>query len=120
MKKMLVLTFTEFKQNGQSCSIFIEKNLNVTMNVLNSSLNWSFFFKTFTTNSPYFLQYDSRINKRRLNRSIGITTISQNKRAPYAACMEKKDFKTQYCLHIKRNKKHFFLKTFRHKTYCPI
>ena len=116
MKKMLVLTFTEFKQNGQSCSIFIEKKFKCHNECFKFKLKLELFFKTYSTNSPYFLQYDSRINKRRLNRSIGITIISQNKIAPYAACMEKKDFKTQYCLHIKRNKKYFFLKTFRHKT----
>ena len=78
------------------------------MNVLNSSLNWSFFFKTYTTNSPYFLQYDSRINKRRLNRSIGITIISQNKIAPYAACMEKRTSKHNIVYTSKEIKNIFF------------
>ena len=49
-----------------------------------------FFFKIFTTHSPYFLQYGNIIHKRRLNRSFGITNKhSQYKLAPYASGMEK-------------------------------
>ena len=64
-----------------------------------------FFFKIFTTNSPYFLQYGKIIHKRRLNRSFGITNKHlQYKLAPYANGMEKRTSKQQHCLHIKINK----------------
>ena len=47
-------------------------------------------FKTFTINSPYLSQYGHRIHKVDLTDNLGSPwNISQNKVAPYAACMEK-------------------------------
>ena len=72
--------------------------------VLNSSENWSYFFKIFKINSPYLSKYGHRIHKSWLNRSFGITMKHFTKQiAPYAACMEKKEFKsTKLFTHFKK------------------
>ena len=87
-------------KNGQSCLIFVEnkiksggpwcKFLDVTKMYEIQAAIGAIILKTFTINSPYLLQYDHRIQKVDLTDNLGSPwNISQNKVAPYTACVEK-------------------------------
>ena len=67
-------------------------NFKISLNMnLHSSKIGAIFFQTFTINSPYLSQYSHLLFIRTdLTDHLGSTwNISQNKLAPYAACMKK-------------------------------